>query len=142
MDVSLVLPTDVVAAADLSGDTPWRIANIEKLESNEAGYDIGPETTLHFELMLSASQTIIWNGPMGVCEVPEFATGTQAIASIVRDRTEDGTISIIGGGDTASAIKNSGIQDGFSHISTGGGASLQMMSGKTLPAFETLLQYA
>ena len=79
---------------------------------------------------------------MGVCEIPEFATGTQAVASIVRDRTDDGAISIIGGGDTAAAIKNSGISDGFSHVSTGGGASLQMMSGKSLPAFEALLQYA
>ena len=142
MDVSLVLPTDVVAANNLSGETSWRIAQIEELESNEAGYDIGPETTLNFELMMSSSKTIVWNGPMGVCEIPEFATGTQAVASIVRDRTDDGAISIIGGGDTAAAIKNSGISDGFSHVSTGGGASLQMMSGKSLPAFEALLQYA
>ena len=78
---------------------------------------------------------------MGVCEIPSFSTGTQSIASIVRDRTEDGAISIIGGGDTACALKNSGIAEGFTHISTGGGASLQLLSGKELPAFEALKEY-
>ena len=91
--------------------------------------------------MLSDKNTILWNGPMGVCEIPAFSTGTQSIASSVRDRTEDGAISIIGGGDTASALKNIGITDGFTHISTGGGASLQLMSGKQLPALEALHEY-
>ena len=142
MDVSLMLPTDVVAAPQLSRDTSWRIAKIDDLGIDEAGYDIGPETTLNFELMLSASKTIVWNGPMGVCEIPQFTTGTQAVASLVRNRTEEGATSIIGGGHTASALNNSEMRDGFSHISTGGGASLQMMSGKRLPAFDSIHQYA
>ena len=79
---------------------------------------------------------------MGVCEIPSFSTGTQSIASVVRDRTEDGAISIIGGGHTASALKNSGIYEGFTHVSTGGGASLQLLSGKELPAIEALKVYA
>jgi phosphoglycerate kinase len=78
---------------------------------------------------------------MGVCEIPSFSTGTQSIASIVRKRTEDGAISIIGGGDTVSALKNSGNDDGFTHISTGGGASLRLLSGKELPSFEALKIY-
>ena len=79
---------------------------------------------------------------MGVCEIPAFATGTQAIAFAVRDETDDGAVSIIGGGDTALALKEMGINDGFTHISTGGGASLQLMSGKQVPALEALHDYA
>ena len=97
---------------------------------------------MNFEILLTDMQTMLWNGPMGVCEIPAFSTGTQAIACAVRNRTEEGAISIIGGGDTASAIKNIGIGDGFTHISTGGGASLQLMSGKQLPALEALQEYA
>ena len=140
-NTKLVLPVDVVAATELSHDAPWRVANLEELEKDETGYDIGPETTLNFELLLSGNKTIVWNGPMGVFEIPAFSTGTQAIACAVRDQTEEGAVTIIGGGDTASAIKNYGITDGFTHISTGGGASLHLMSGKLLPALEALHEY-
>ena len=138
---NLVLPVDVVASPASSHDAPWRVANLGDLNEDEAGYDIGPETTMNFELLLSGNKTIVWNGPMGVFEIPAFSTGTQAIASAVRDQTETGAVSIIGGGDTASALKNYGITDGFTHISTGGGASLQLMSGKQLPALEALHEY-
>ena len=131
-----------MVASELSNDAPWRVANLDELEEDEIGYDIGPETTMNFELLLSDNKTIIWNGPMGVCEIPAFSTGTQAIAVAVRDQTEEGAISIIGGGDTASALKIYGFSDSFSHISTGGGASLQLMSGKQLPALEALHEYA
>jgi len=140
-NTNIVLPVDVVAAPKISHDAPWRVVNIAGLEEDEAGFDIGPETSMNFALMLSDKNTILWNGPMGVCEIPAFSTGTQSIASSVRDRTEDGAISIIGGGDTASALKNIGITDGFTHVSTGGGASLQLMSGKQLPALEALHEY-
>ena len=141
-NTNIVLPVDVVAASKMSHDAPWRVANIDQLDESEAGYDIGPETTMNFEMMLLDKKTIIWNGPMGVSEIPSFSTGTQAIASCIRDKTEDGAISIVGGGDTASALKNIGITDGFSHISTGGGAFLQLMCGKQLPALEALHEYA
>ena len=141
-NTNLVLPIDVVAAPKSLEDASWRVANLADLKADESGYDIGPETTMNFELLLSGKKTIIWNGPMGMCEIPAFSTGTQAIASIVKGQTEEGAISIIGGGDTASALKNYGISDGFSHISTGGGASLQLMSGKQLPALEALHEYA
>ena len=140
--VQIILPHDVVSAKEMSAEAPWRVANLDELGKDDVGFDIGPETALNYELILSSANTIIWNGPLGLCEIPSFSTGTQSIASIVRDRTEDGAISIIGGGDTASALKNSGIAEGFTHISTGGGASLQLLSGKELPAFEALKEYA
>ena len=139
---NIVLPVDVVAGPKLSDDGTWRVINLSQLKNDEAGYDIGPETTMEFEMVLSNAKTIIWNGPLGVSEIPAFSTGTQAIASAVIDQTEDGAISIIGGGDTASALKQYGLDVGFSHISTGGGASLQLMSGKQLPALEALQEYA
>jgi len=140
--VKIILPHDVVSAKEMSADAPWTIKKLEDLKIDEAGFDIGPETVLNYEFILSSANTIIWNGPLGVSEIPSFSTGTQSIASIVRDRTEDGAISIIGGGDTSSALKNTGIAEGFTHISTGGGASLQLLSGKILPAFEALKEYA
>ena len=140
--VKIILPYDVVSAKEMSSKAPWRVSNVDDLESDEAGFDIGPETVLNYEFILSSANTIIWNGPLGVCEIPSFSTGTESIASVVRNRTKNGAISIIGGGDTASAIKNSGTDEGFTHISTGGGASLQLLSGKNLPALEALKIYA
>ena len=141
-NTNIVLPLDAVAGPKLSDDATWRVASLDDLKNNEAGYDIGPETTMEFEMVISNAKTIIWNGPLGVSEIPAFSTGTQAIASTIIDQTEDGAISIIGGGDTASALKQYGLDKGFTHISTGGGASLQLMSGKQLPALEALKEYA
>ena len=142
-NTNIVLPLDAVAGPKLSDDaTTWRVASLDELKNNEVGYDIGPETTMEFKIILSNAKTIIWNGPLGVSEIPAFSTGTQAIASAVIDQTEDGAISIIGGGDTASALKQYGLDQGFTHISTGGGASLQLMGGKQLPALEALKEYA
>jgi len=136
--VKIILPNDVVASTKMSEEVPWRVSSIEQLRKDEAGFDIGPETALNFELIISSANTIIWNGPLGVSEISPFSTGTQSIASVIRDRTLDGALSIIGGGDTVSAINNSGNHGGFTHISTGGGASLQLLSGIELPAFKAL----
>ena len=76
---NIMLPVDVVASSNISPDAPWRVTTIDQLKDDEAGYDIGPETTMNFEMMLFDKKTIIWNGPMGVCEIPKFSTGTQAI---------------------------------------------------------------
>ena len=141
-NTKIVLPVDVVAGLKLSNDATWRISNLDNLKTGEAGYDIGPETTMAFEMLLSNAKTIFWNGPLGVSEIPAFSTGTQAIASAVIAQTEKGAISIIGGGDTALALKKYGLEGEFTHISTGGGASLQLMSGKQLPALEALQEYA
>ena len=135
------MPTDVLSAETMSENSSLRVSTINDLHSDESGFDIGPETVANFELILASAKTIIWNGPLGVCEISLFTKGTQAIALAVRNRTKSGAISIIGGGDTASALKATGLNEGFSHISTGGGASLQLLSGKKLPAFEILNTY-
>ena len=140
--VKIILPIDVVSAKEISSEAPWRVSSLNDLETDEYGFDIGPETVLNFEIALSTAKSIIWNGPLGVCEMPSFSTGTQSIASIVVDRTEDGGVSIIGGGETALALKQGEMCKGFTHISTGGGASLQLLSGKVLPALEAIKVYA
>ena len=139
--VDILLPDDCVCSEKLDENEPWRVSSIDLLRENETGYDIGPETAMNFELLLSDAQTIIWNGPLGVCEIPSFSTGTQFIASVIKNRTDEGAVTIIGGGDTAIAIKKAGIDVSFSHISTGGGASLELLSGKKLPALEALRAY-
>ena len=137
-NVKIELPVDVVCATGMDNDTPWRVAYLDDLKSNEKGFDIGPETCMNFEMVLSNAKTVVWNGPLGVTEVQSFATGTQAIAAAVKSLTNQGVTTIIGGGDTAAAIEDMGFSDSYSHISTGGGASLEMLSGKSLPAFEAL----
>jgi len=136
--VQIVLPVDVVASPGMEDESPWRVASLDELEDDEMGFDIGPETCMNYSMILESAKTIVWNGPMGVFEIPAFATGTQDIASNIQDMCDDGAVTIIGGGDTATALENSGLNTGFSHISTGGGASLELLSGKLLPAFEIL----
>ena len=137
-NVKIILPTDFVCAKNLSGESSWRISSIENIKNDEFGYDIGPETSMNFQMILSKAKTIIWNGPLGVTEIPAFSTGTQAVASTVIDQTNSGALSIIGGGDTASALKSYGLINGFTHISTGGGAFLHLLSGKVLPGIESI----
>ena len=141
-NTKIVLPEDVVSSKNMSADATFNVLKLDELKDDESGFDIGPETVLNFSHILSSAKTIIWNGPLGVCEIPAFATGTESIAFTIRELTESGTLSIIGGGDTVAALNNSGINKGFSHISTGGGASLELLSGKKLPAFEALKIYA
>tara|TARA_B100001250_G_scaffold47646_1_gene37302 strand:+ start:5477 stop:6655 length:1179 start_codon:yes stop_codon:yes gene_type:complete len=137
-NVKIILPSDFVCAKNLSGEASWRISSIEDIKNDELGYDIGPETSMNFQMILSKAKTIIWNGPLGVTEIPAFSTGTQAVASTVIDQTNLGTLSIIGGGDTASALKSYGLINGFTHISTGGGAFLHLLSGKKLPGIDSI----
>jgi 3-phosphoglycerate kinase len=137
-NIKIELPVDVVCATGMADDTPWRVASLAEMKSNEMGFDIGPETCMNFEILLSEAKTVVWNGPLGVTEIQSFATGTQAVASAVKFLTDTGVTTIIGGGDTAAAIEEIGFKDGYSHVSTGGGASLEILSGKTLPAFEAL----
>ena len=137
-NTEIILPVDVVSSHKLSDNSTWRISSLDDLKDTESGYDIGPETSMNFQMIISKAKTIIWNGPLGVSEIPEFSTGTQAVASAVMDQTKEGATSIIGGGDTASALNQYGLKEGFSHTSTGGGASLHLLSGNTLPAIEVL----
>jgi phosphoglycerate kinase len=136
-NVKLLLPVDHIAADKIdAGAKPHTIAVGEPIPDNLMGLDIGPETVEQFSEEVSRAATIIWNGPMGVFEMPPFAKGTFKIARAVAENA--GATSIVGGGDSVSAVKAAGVADKISHISTGGGASLEFLEGKTLPGVEAL----
>lgn len=137
-ETPILLPRDVAAADSISPNAAWRVINLEQLQDNEIGVDIGPETCAEFGLALQDAQTILWNGPMGVFEFPPFQTGTELIIDIITHATAGGAVSVVGGGDSAAAIDKLSDPRHFSHISTGGGASLELLCGKTLPALQAL----
>jgi triosephosphate isomerase len=133
--VKLLLPVDVVAAEEFSADASYKIVAINEIPKMSLGLDIGPETNVIFTEEILKAKTVIWNGPMGVFEMPAFAKGTIAVAKAM---AESDAITIIGGGDSAAAVKILGFENGMSHISTGGGASLEFLEGKALPGIEIL----
>ncbi|MDD6462140.1 MAG: phosphoglycerate kinase [Bifidobacteriaceae bacterium] len=140
--VELVLPTDIVVNAGFpAGDTPVNpeVVPADGIPADKMGLDIGPASQKLFHDKIVDSKTVVWNGPMGVFEVPQFADGTRAVAQGLVDATKAGAFTIVGGGDSASAVRNLGFDEaGFSHISTGGGASLEFLEGKTLPGLAVL----
>ena len=137
--VNLIMPLDNLCADAFSNDANRKIVKTGEIPEDWQGLDIGPETIKLFTETLSKSKTILWNGPMGVFEFPNFATGTNAIAEAVVKATEENeAFSLIGGGDSASAINNAGYGDRVSYVSTGGGALLEYMEGKTLPGVAAL----
>jgi 3-phosphoglycerate kinase len=138
MDKALVLPTDIVVADAVAEGATSKVVEVDAIEPGWHGVDVGPQTIDEFARKIARAQTIAWNGPLGVFEIPEFATGTLGVAAAVAARTDEGAISIIGGGDSAAAVVAAGLEDRVSHISTGGGASLRFLEGKPLPAIEAL----
>lgn len=137
--VNLVLPVDTVIADDFSNDANRQTVPAGEIPDGWEGLDIGPETVKIFSAIIKDSKTVLWNGPMGVFEFPNFATGTNAIAkSVVAATEENDAFSLIGGGDSASAINNAGYGDRVSYVSTGGGALLEYMEGKVLPGVAAL----
>lgn len=137
--VTILLPTDIVAAEAFAADAAHEVVPAEKIPAGSMGLDIGPETAKAFAGAIEASKTVVWNGPMGVFEFPEFAAGTAAVAQAMVDATAEGAFTIVGGGDSAAAVRKLGFDEaGFSHISTGGGASLELLEGKTLPGLAVL----
>jgi len=136
--VNFMLPKDVVVAAEFNNDSPSSVVGIDAIPADKMGLDIGPESIEAFKKVISESKTILWNGPMGVFEMDNFAIGTNAIAQALADATANGAITIIGGGDSASAIKKAGLDDKVTHVSTGGGASLEFLEGKVLPGVAAL----
>jgi len=135
LNVNVLLPTDIVAASEFKNDAEIKTVPANEIPSNYMGMDIGPDSEVLFTDAISKSKTIIWNGPMGVFEMDNFAHGTFAIAKAMAEC--DG-ITIIGGGDSAAAVAKSGLADKMSHISTGGGASLEFLEGKILPGIDVL----
>jgi phosphoglycerate kinase len=137
-NAKLVLPVDVVVAGAFSNDAPSTIVANTAMPADQEGLDIGPETIEKFAAVIRGAKTVIWNGPMGVFEMPNFAKGTKAIADAMADATAAGAITIVGGGDSAAAVEQLGYADRMSHISTGGGASLEFLEGRVLPGLAAL----
>ena len=136
--VELIMPTDVVIADSFSPDAISKTISINNIRNNWMGLDIGNQSIKTFKETLQDCKTVIWNGPMGVCEFEKFAVGTQEIANTLVELTEKGAITIVGGGDSVAAINKIGIAKKISHISTGGGASLALLENKELPGIAAL----
>jgi phosphoglycerate kinase len=136
--IKFLLPLDVVVASEFKNESPSETVNIDNIPSDKMGLDIGSETIKLFSDELMKSRTIVWNGPMGVFEMDNFAKGTFAIADVLAKATANGAVTVIGGGDSAAAITKAGLDDKVSHVSTGGGASLEFLEGKALPGVEAL----
>ena len=136
--VNIFLPDDVVASNQFSNDALKQIVDVNNIPDGWQGLDIGPRTAAKFEKVIHNSSTILWNGPMGVFEMPSFEKGTKAIAQAVANSTQKGAFSLIGGGDSVAAIKKFEFQNKVSFISTGGGAMLESLEGKTLPGIKAL----
>jgi len=135
----LHLPVDIVVAEKFAADSPPETVAADRIPADKIGLDIGPESVRRFTTLLSNAATVFWNGPMGVFEFPAFAAGTKGVAEAIAAATGKGAFSVVGGGDSAAAVRALGIPEGdFSHISTGGGASLEYLEGKTLPGIEVL----
>ncbi|NJP08476.1 MAG: phosphoglycerate kinase [Leptolyngbyaceae cyanobacterium RU_5_1] len=136
--VALLLPTDVVIADNFAPDANAQTVSIENIPDGWMGLDIGPDSVKVFQEALAECKSVIWNGPMGVFEFDKFAVGTEAIARTLADLTKTGTTTIIGGGDSVAAVEKVGVAEQMSHISTGGGASLELLEGKELPGIAAL----
>jgi phosphoglycerate kinase len=136
--VELLLPTDVVVADNFAADANTQTVSVDNIPDGWMGLDIGPDAVEAFKTALADCKSVVWNGPMGVFEFEKFAKGTEAIANTLADLTKTGTTTIIGGGDSVAAVEKVGVAAQMSHISTGGGASLELLEGKTLPGIAAL----
>ncbi|MGN6414568.1 phosphoglycerate kinase [Flexivirga sp.] len=137
--VQIVLPTDVVAATGFSADADHEIVPADGIPADRMGLDIGPESARAFADAVRGARTVFWNGPMGAFEMSPYAEGTKVVAQALVDATRDGALTVVGGGDSAAAVRQLGFaDDDFGHISTGGGASLEFLEGKALPGLNAL----
>ena len=134
----LLLPVDHVITSEFKAEAPTRTVDVSATPADQMGLDIGPKSIAAYANEIAKAKTIVWNGPMGVFEMPAFAKGTLEIANAVAAATSAGAISIVGGGDSVAAVHQSGVPDRTSHISTGGGASLEFLAGRKLPGVEAL----
>ncbi len=136
--IKLLLPTDVILTAEISADSSSHAASIASIPDNMIGVDIGPVTAEAYRNEILSARTVLWNGPMGVFEIDNFAAGTMAVAKALTEATAKGATTIVGGGDSAAAIAKAGLSKEITHISTGGGASLEFLEGKELPGIAAL----
>jgi len=136
--VNFVLPVDVVIADKIEEGATTRVVDIDQIPSGWIGVDIGPKTVDEFRRKIESAKTVIWNGPMGIFEISTFAKGTFDIAKALAEATKKGAITIVGGGDSVAAVNKAGLENQMTHISTGGGASLELLSGLKLPGVEAL----
>jgi len=135
--VDIHLPVDVVAAEEPNGGSPHETVPLDQI-GNRMGVDIGPDTTGDFAFTILGARTVLWNGPMGIFEIPEFSAGTRGVATAIAEATTEGAFTVAGGGDSAAALARFGMTDAVSHLSTGGGASLELLEGKELPGIAAL----
>ena len=136
--VQFILPTDVIVADKFDAAANTKVVSIDAIPDGWMGLDIGPDSLKAFQAALSDCKTVVWNGPMGVFEIPAFAKGTFGVADTLAEMSAKGAITIIGGGDSVAAVEQAGLADKMSHISTGGGASLELLEGKVLPGVAAL----
>ncbi len=136
--VKVHLPVDVIAADAFSNDANTQVVDIYHIPDGWEGLDSGPKTNVGFSFVIAQSKTILWNGPVGVFEMKAFSKGTIELGNAVADATADGSFSLVGGGDSVAAVKQFGFADKVSYVSTGGGAMLEMLEGKTLPGIEAI----
>ena len=138
-NVKIHLPVDAIIANDFSNDAQTNTSNIDEIPEGWMGLDVGPKTESLFSDIISVSKTILWNGPLGVFEMPNFAKGTIAIGHAISNATENGAFSLVGGGDSVAAVKQFGFADKVSYVSTGGGAMLESLEGKILPGIAAII---
>ena len=136
--VELLLPVDCVASTATDGSRPGHAVDLDSLGADEIGVDIGPRTVRLFGERLGDVRTVLWNGPMGIFEVPDFAQGTLGVARALAEAAGRGAVVVVGGGDSVAAVQQSGLGERFTHLSTGGGASLEFLEGKVLPGVAAL----
>ena len=137
--VQIHIPVDVVAANAFSNDADTQIVDVDKIPNGWQGLDAGPKSLENFKKVILESKTILWNGPLGVFELPAFANGTIELGNYIAEATEKGAFSLVGGGDSVSAVKQFGLEDKMSYVSTGGGAMLEMLEGRVLPGIAAIL---
>lgn len=136
--VNLVLPVDVVVADKFANDANTKVVDINNIGTDDIGMDIGPKTAELYNSIIASSKTVVWNGPMGVFEMSNFEKGTRSVAESLAALTKNGGITVVGGGDSAAAIAHFGLEKKVTHVSTGGGASLEFLEGKELPGVAAL----
>ncbi len=136
--IEVVLPIDCIVSSATDGSAPGSPKKVDALGADDIGVDVGPETIALFASKVADAKTVVWNGPMGIFEVPAFAAGTTGMAKSLAGLKERGAVTVVGGGDSVAAVQESGLAERFSHLSTGGGASLEFLEGKVLPGVAAL----